>query len=456
MKTKFFGQIFVSFLVLALGAWAFYEYKVSQKEQKQEAEEASLFKQDLKELKAFRIKKEDKQLEMAEEGKDWLLKQPVKDLASFTEISRWFGEIKNQKIQKIKTKENIQWEDYHLDKAPKVEMEFASGENISFSVSRKNSFDGKYFIKKGEELFIGERYFYSEVNEKDFDSFRSKKLMPSRGGHAVKIQLKGKENLTLHWSDYKWSLDEKNKKKPFPLDSDRLDGFWTDANSMKASSIKEAVAPSSLKKYGLTHPQVEIIFSYPEKDKSQKLKLSSIKEDKAFASVSHRDFIFEISKEDAEKLILSKSAIRDHAFPFNFKKGPSAQIERKSNKEKSFAVKKVKEDHWKNLNTEDQPIDAKKVEELLDKIKELKGEKYKKSSAKQNKRSIEVKNSEDEMIFELKEVSVSGSYSWVKTNLWDELVAVEKDSLDEIFSANIYPDPKPKEEKTSEKKNSEE
>ena len=96
------------------------------------------------------------------------------------------------------------------------------------------------------------------------------------------------------------------------------------------------------------------------------------------------------------------------------------------------------------------------MEELLDKIKELKGEKYKKGSAKQNKRSIKIKNSEDEIIFELKEVFVSGSYSWVKTNLWDELVAVEKDSLDEIFNANVNPDPKPKEEKTPEKEISEE
>lgn len=455
MKTKLFSQIFISVLVLALGAWAFYEYKSSQKEQKQEAEEASFLNKDLKELKALRIKKEDKQLEVIKEEKDWLLKQPVKDLASFTEISRWFDEIKNQKIQKIKTKENIRWEDYYLDNAPKVEMEFSSGENISFSVSKKSSFDGKYFIKKGEELLIGEQYFSSEVTEKDFDSFRSKKLMPSLG-HAVRVQFQGKANFTLHWSDYNWSLDEKSKKKPFPLDLDRLDGFWTDTNSMKATSIKEAVAPSSLRKYGLTHPQITIIFNYPEKDKSYKLKLSPIKEDKAFVSASHRDFIFEISKEDANKLILSKNEIRNHAFPFNYKKDSAAQIERKSDNKKSLSIKKIKEDHWESLNKEEQAIDTKKVEEFLDKIKELKGEKYKKGSEKQHKRSIEIKNSEDEMIFELKEVFVSGSHSWVKTNLWNELVAVEKDSLDEIFNANVNPDPKPKEEKTSEKESSEE
>ena len=282
MKTKLFRQILPSLLVLALGAWAFYEYKQSEKEEKQKIEEASFLNKKLESLKAFRIKKDGKQLEIVKKEQNWFLKQPVQDQASFTEISRWFDEITNQKVQKIQTETGINWKEYHLEKAPGVEMEFSSGETISFSVSKKSSFDGKYFIKKGAELFIGEQYFSSEVNEKDFDSFRSKNLLPSLG-HAKKIQFQGKENFTLHWADYKWSLDEANKKKDFPLNSDRLDGFWTDASSMKASAIKEAVisdlkvaAPFmpeahfakkaissiSLRKYGLNKPQIEITFSY--------------------------------------------------------------------------------------------------------------------------------------------------------------------------------------------------
>ena len=91
-------------------------------------------------------------------------------------------------------------------------------------------------------------------------------------------------------------------------------------------------------------------------------------------------------------------------------------------------------------------VDAKKIESLLDKIKELRGEKYKTGSAKQAKRYLEIKNTAGEIVFELKETSISGSYSWVKTNLWDELVAVSKTSLDEIFNHKIEPDPKAKEE----------
>ena len=445
MKTKFFSQIFFSLLVLALGAWAFYEYKQSEEEQK--VKEAPFFNNSLENLKAFNIVKEGEGLRVVKEGQNWLLKKPVQDLASFMEISRWFDELKNQRVQKIQTNKDILWKDYYLDKAPSVEMEFISGAPLSFSVSKKSSFDGKRFIKKNKELFIGESYFSVEVNEKDFDSFRSKRLLPAFG-HATKIQWKGKSHFTLHWKNYKWSFP--SHENTFPLDSNRLDGFWTDASMLKASALKEAVSPSSLRKYRLNHPQMEIHFSYPDEKKNYSLKLSPFQENKAFVWISNRKFILEISKESAEKLILSQKEIRDHAFPFNYEKSSVSQIRRK-NGANSFRIKK-ETDVWQFLNREKQTIDTKKVEELLDKAQGLRAEKYKVGPIKQAKRSLEMKNSEDALVFELREFSTEGSYSWIKTNLWNEWIAVSKTSLDEIFNQDIARTSQPK-IKTEEEKN---
>lgn len=308
MKTKTIIQIFFSFLVLVLGAWAVYEYKQSQTKQEQEIKKSSFLSEiKLKDLKSFRIIKTNEQLSVVHEDNRWLVKKPVKDLASWTEISRWFDELQNQTVQKIQTKGTIQWENYYLDKAPRVEMDLNLGQTVSFSVSKKSSFDGKYFIKKENELLLGEHYFYSEVNDKDFNSFRSTKILPALG-HAEKIQIQGKQSFTLKWKDYKWSLDSKQK---FPLDSTRLDTFWTDINSMTAQSVKEAVSPSSLKKYSLHKAQLKMILHYPNENKKYILKLSPFQKERAFVSISHRDFILEISKESAQKLLLSKNEIRE-------------------------------------------------------------------------------------------------------------------------------------------------
>lgn len=430
MKAKTFVQIFSTLVVLALAAWAFYEYKKSEKEQQKSS---FLNHVDLEELIAFRIVNGERVLNLVHEDQKWLLKEPVQDLASFTEISSWLNELKNLSTQKIQTEGSVNWQDYHLDKAPRVEMDLSSGESVSFSVSRESSFDEKYFIRKGEELFVGDSYFHSEVNDKDFESFRSKKLLPPLG-HAVKIQFEGAQNFTLTWKDHKWSLLE--PAKSFPLDSSRLDGFWTDLSSMNSLTVKDVLSAYSLKKYRLHKAQLKISLHYPGEDEKYVIKLSPFQEEKAFVSLSHRNFIFEISKEEAEKLILPQDDIRDHAFPFKYSPFMVVQIEKKSKKD-NFSIKKL-EEGWQSLNKKDRPVDSEKVEDILDKIKNLRAEKYQLDSAKHNLRSFEMKDSSGQSIFELKEVLRSENYSWLKTSLWDELVAVPKNSVEEIFNIDIF------------------
>ena len=476
-------QIFFSVLAMALGLWAFYEYKQDQTEQIQK-EKKSLFLPDLEleDLRSFQIMQKTKQLFAEQKGNDWVLNQPLQDQADFKEISRWFNEIKNQKVQKIQM-QNIDWKDYDLHQAPSVKMNFAKGQSLSFSVSKQSSFDNKYFIKKKGELFVGERYFFSEVNEKDFNSFRNKKILPSLG-HAIKIELQNREPLTLHWADYKWSMDKEKTK--FPLNSSRLDDFWTEATSLKADEIRESASPLSLKKYGLNKAQLKILLTYPNKDKPYILTLSPFKKEKAFVTVSHRNFIFEISKEKAKNLILSRKDIRDHNFPFNYDLHSASQIKRQ-NKDKSFDIQKEKT-RWRFLNKktgqlskkkkkdgdskpiaskdkdlkqpEPKPVDSKtaeakepdlkKVKELLDKVKNLQGKEYKKAEiVKKALRSLTIKNTTNKIIFDLKEISLSDSYSWLKTSLWpDELVAVSKNSVDDIFTHSIISDDKTKKDKT--------
>ena len=441
MAKSFLSNIFFSLLVLALGAWAFYEYRKSRTEEEREIQESVFFQKKLEELKSFRIQTEDTDLELVEEGKNWLVKSPIEDLADFSEVSRWFDEIQNQKVQKIEIDGEIPWEEYYLDQSPSVEIHFKSGESLSFRVSRKSSFDGKHFIRKGGELFLGELYFASEVNNKDWTSFRNKKIWPS-AGHAREIQYKGKDRFTLQWKDYEWSLDEKSK--PLPLNSDRLDGFWTDASSLKASEIKEKVSASVLKKYGLHRPQVEMVLKYVSEDRNSTVKISPVKEDKAFVVVSHRDFVFEFSKEDIEKLILSFQEIRDHNFPFKYKMDSAFQIERQNSEEK-ISLKKEKE-LWTSLDQGKGDVDSGELSEFLDQIQSLEGTKYRKGEAEKPKRYLHIKDSEGNTFFELKEAYSSKSHSWVKTNLWNELVAVKKTDMDAVFDKNLFSDAEPAEE----------
>ena len=440
-QPRFFIQAFVSLFVFAFGAWAFYEYYQAHKEKEKE-EELALFlaHTELDQLKAFQIETANKKFSAIKTEKEWLLEEPMKDLLDWTELSRWFDTLKKQKVQKI-SEENIDWKNYYLDSAPSVQLDLEEGEKIIFSVSKKSSFDGRYFIKKGEELFIGDSSFFSEVNEKDFNSFRSKKILPNLN-HASRIQFKGKSHFQLNWKDYKWFL-EGSKPTELPLDSSRLDGFWTDIQALKALSIKAVINSKNLKKYRLNKPQLTLTLVYA--DKEYVLKLSSVKEEKAFVVISHRDYIFEISKEQADKLLLPKKEIYDHNFPFNYKTALATQVERHAGKD-SFSIKKEGE-NWKSVekaNSENQKsekgkeVNSEKLEDLLDQVKELRGERYKKAIDKKPLRFFTVKEAKGQLIFELKEISQFKDISWVQTNLWSEQIALLKSDLDKIFKQDIF------------------
>ena len=435
MKAKFISQSILSFFVLALGLYALYEYRKAGEELKEELLESSLVSQNLKNLRAFKIIKEDQTvIELAEEAGDWRTLEPVSDLADWSEVSRWFDEIKNIEVQKVKLEEGevFQPKDYYLDKAVSLEMKFAEEEEgkLLLSISQKSSFDGKYFVQKGGELFIAEPYIYYETNNKDFESFRSKRLLPSMIGHPGKIQFKGQAKRqakgqgpwTIHWSDHRWSLDPSVAGKPevgagdrLPLDHRRLDEFWNDLSAMKASALKEKISPSILKKYALNRPQKTLLFYWPQQEEKEgekegkepsplSLSLSPFKDGRAFVSVSNRDFVLELDQTQAEKLLLKPLDIYDHHFPFRFKTAEMGQIQFMT-ASSHFVIEKTAKG-WKRLTTEErlEPkpsassketqlkhaastniefIEQQKLEKFLEKLQDLKGLKYKKASSQE-------------------------------------------------------------------------
>ena len=444
MKKGLLRQLLFFLFVSGVGAFAYYEYLQSVKEKETETEKTLFLSQELEELVSVKILKNKEQIEIVKKDQDWFLKKPIEDFASFSEVSRWFDEIKNQKVREIPVEGAIDWKNYHLEKGFHVELGFQEGKTASFSISQKGSFDGHFFVKKEGKLFLVEKYFDQEINQKVWDSFRSKKVLPSLG-HASQIILEGKKKLALNWSDYRWSLGGGLK---FPLEEGRLNNFWTSLNSTEAVAVKEKVTPDRLKKYRLQNPQLQISLVY-DKDTKVEIKMSSFKEEKAYVFSSHRDYILEISEEEGKKWLLSEKDIRDHGFPFRYKKEQAFYLDLKSEK-KSYSLEK-KGTVWTSLSSEKKTVDEKKMEALLNAIHNLKGEEYKKGSLKKlSGNSLVIKDDSGGLLFEMKTGPVSGSLLWVKTNLFEDSVAVSKQSFDHLLDKDLYVSEKPPEKSTEE------
>ena len=465
----------MSVLILAVGAFALYKQSSHQKEEAQK-EKKLLFlpEAELEGLKAVRIyKTKEEALSIIKKEQDWFLVEPVEDFASLTVLSRWFNEISRQKVKKLELDDNPDWKAYYLDQYPFVELDFKSGESLSFSVSSKSSFDGRWFVKKAGQIFLAESSFANEVNNKNLDDFRSKKILASLN-HASRIQFKSEQSFTLNWKDHHWSL-EGATETTLPLDQERLNAFWTDLTGMEADSILESV--KFIKKYKLDRPALTLNLFYG--DKEYILKLSSVQKDKLYAVISHRDYIFEISKDKLDKIQLSKEKIYNHKFPFDYDIALAEQIEIK-NETGHIKIKK-KKDKWelllnektsqkeeskdkdliepdkpsssqekeplsgeglkasdKKLSSEEEILDPEKVRDFLDQLKSLKGRSYQQIKEPKALRFILIQDSKSQTLFELKEFSQSKEFSWLKSNLWREGVAVSKEELDKIFDFSFF------------------
>ena len=487
-------------IVAAAAAFAYYESRRAARESLSEAKAAAFFSERLEDLVKIHLKSQKGETLLIKKGRDWLMEKPLEDKASFKEISRWLEEIKSQKTQKISVEGEIDWKDYHLEEgqAAHALLEFSGNpqKTLSFSISRKSSYDGRFFLNKGGELFLGERYFESEISGKDPESFRSKKILPSLG-HAKKIVFEGKEKITLLWSDYKWSL---GGGAAFPLNEPELKSFWASLSQAEAEALRERRSPGSIKKRGLARPQAKIALDYGEGGEVR-MEISPFREGKAYVSSSRRDFLFEVSESEAEKWLLSEERIWDGKAPFRYEKKKAAYLELKSHgrsyslKKKERPMEKRSARRRRKKSKASKPVweialpsapsekgnpagqkdgpppaapksqkdaakaggsgaakpaekpDTKSVEAVLNVLRDLKGKKRKPLRAKKPARAkpgyFAVRDSGGDLLFELlfdeRDLkSAGGQLVWVQTSLSKDLAAIPKTALKNLLKMPVY------------------
>jgi len=469
MKSVFSFKTFLSFFVLFIGGLAFYEYRKTtllEREKQKTSQLLSGLKLDSVKIIRFFKRESQETLSLKQKEGDWFLLEPVEDIANFTELSRWFDTISRHKVVTLDL-DSTKAEHYHWGEKPSLELDLSTGESLKLFLSSKSAFDGRWFIKKENQIFLAEQGIDKELKTKNLEDFRSKKIFPFLKHPAqIKIEALKNQNLVFYWKDNSWSL-ESRKDSNLPLDQKVLSEFWEDLKSLEADMILSSQTLSfeeQLKKYQLEKPAVKITLFYGE-EKNHILNLSSIQNGKLYASVSHRDFVFEIPKKTEDELLLLKEQIYDHSFPFDFDLPLVSQIQI-TTPENTLSLKK-QEEEWmiegsevfdniqgsQSQSQEDEKNQTKesqtkktsndkdlkqKSEDFLNELKKLKGSRYKKiTNEKKPLRSLQLKNNDGELLFELQELEQVQKQSLVKTNLWGKGIFIPKDEIDKIFNSML-------------------
>ena len=453
MKKKWIKSLIFFLFVCAVGVAALYDSYLSEEKEKAEEESARLFPHKTEDIQKVRLKTGDgRETVLTRENQKWLMEAPTRDFADPSAVTSWLDQLKDQKAQKITVEGAVKWEDFHLDgeKTPGVTLLLKSdkdpAEKVVFSVSRRPGFDGKYFIRRGDALLMGEGAFQSVVIEKDPDSFRSLGLI-HLSGHPDKLEYRGGESFSFTWMDYNWAFKTGSL---FPLNNSRLDKLWSDLIAFKAVKIAGS-AKGRLKKYGLDRPRAEIKLGFG--DQKLSIRVSAVREEKVFLSADDRDYVLECSKSQAEKLFLSQETLRDHSAPFKYKKEEVSLIELKGGKY-SYTAQKSAEGVWsapppeaaKSGGSEkpvEREIDSKAIEAVLNRASALRGGKYSSAPLGKIEMSLLLKDEKGKTVWELKagrpfKDSSAGEMFWLQTSLSKDLTAVSKTALSGIFEKDPY------------------
>lgn len=297
----FFRKPFFFFIVFIISGYALFEYHRDSKEKIVNHEKSILIKELLKDVTSINLvnNKGDLLLSRNTTG-EWELLKPFKDEVDQDAMSVWFERLREQTMLDVKPQRPINWKSYYLDQPIKLQWTLTSGESKSLLVGYKSNFDGRHFVRKADSLFLGTSFLGDALVSKTSESLRSKKII-NVFDHPNEIIFKNKKTLVLNWSNDKWEL---KGRKDFPLDFSRLDGFWTDLKALKALKIVAPSTVANLKKYGLYHTPHEIILKFSNGE-VLKLKISSLKSPQVLIVNSSRDYILEISKTRAKRLVLN-------------------------------------------------------------------------------------------------------------------------------------------------------
>ncbi|MDE0118962.1 MAG: DUF4340 domain-containing protein [Bdellovibrionales bacterium] len=403
-------------IVMGTASFAFYQYRQSQEEKRKEEKQDLVFPSlELSQVKVFSIKKGDTYIYVLNQGGEWRLDSPVKDMADRDLVGDWIESLLSEKVKTIKEK-GVDWAEYGLDQnVNSIEITTVSGTSLKLDISQYSAFDGKFYIRKEESLLLGNTSWAS-LTDKQGDYFRSYKAL-NIGEHPVALHYDSKLfKARLKWDNYNWKWSdskEGQKKSPalFPLSHSELESYWSSFSNI---SFEKEVYPNTKglrSKFKLNKPDIELQLEFkskgvnlsessesstlekkeetpgnlkPDQYKKWSLKISPEIKGKFYAMVSTRDYIFTLSKEQRERVLLTEQTIRDHHQPFQFKRREAYFIEWKGY-DLDMQVKKEK-DKWMLVRAEEDKkvseADSKRewnVEELknvLNKLSTLSAKKY--------------------------------------------------------------------------------
>ncbi|MDE0152093.1 MAG: hypothetical protein OXK80_06350 [Bdellovibrionales bacterium] len=284
MRSSLYIRLFFLCVAVVLVVFAVYEYRRGEKQKSVQKESALIFKSHVREnIVKFSLTKQDGSQFVVEKTKQgWNLIQPIHDLASFSAVEGLLDDIFDESAE-VLSAENVQWSDYDLDPPFSILSLQSENENWSVGISGESSFDGKFYVKKGDKLLLGSSN-WGRLARPWTDVYRSKSLYSKRGGISKLYYKTKNQNYEFTRKDNKWQWNLKT-----PLSQTSVESL---IDLLKGEMISSF---SNQKKTVFAKPDLEIKIVSEDQEEPWVLKLKKINEKRAQVILSDRNFIYELN-----------------------------------------------------------------------------------------------------------------------------------------------------------------
>lgn len=462
MKNKGTWGLFL--IVLALAIYAYFgEYKKSIDEQKNKEIETTLIQAKADQINTLTLQTSREQIILSRSTDGWSLESPIKDSADNEAVDEFVGSLTSEKYNDVvKEGEGIVWAEYGLDKPEgSITIKAQDGKESKISVSAKKNFEGNAFIRiEGENrVLVANSNWSTHIQKTAFD-FRQKKILRQQASSIDSLQIKNRNgSVSLAMKDGKWIVPTQEKQL---LDQNKIRDMLTALNETKAIQIVADSKPSEtdLKKYNLDRPDVAITAQI--KDKNWNLEIAKDKAGLVYAHTSEPQLLMKLDISAIDKFNqVSADSIRDRNFPFAWKSKAEIHFVEIQDPLKNSSYQ-FEKGTWKLIpENKEVEVQQDQFKAFFEKTQKLQADRFLSASATfKPDRHLRLKDSEGKIVLQMdwtppqkmKKADKEINAHLVKTNLSDELMAVDETSIQQLGIVQLSQVKKKAESSTEPKK----
>jgi hypothetical protein len=249
-------NLVMTVLVAGLAAYTFFEYRNSQNEGNFAQGESAPFTLKTENIDHFRIERNQDPVELKKTGENWQMLKPVQDEVEEASVLSAILTLTTQRVRQFGEEGAVDWAKYGLA-SPLATFELGSaGKTESLSISEKHAFDGSFYLRRKDELLMGDTGF-AQVSARSSNSFRSRQLYrESKSPEKIEMQFE-RQKYALVKSGGNWSLEP---TPSYPTDAGKINNWIEQFLEFKpAELVKDDPSDEDRRGFLLFVPSLKIV-----------------------------------------------------------------------------------------------------------------------------------------------------------------------------------------------------